>query len=186
MQEDYFNRPRNSFIKTGCIYFWTATINNWYKLLEDDVLKQIVIDSLNYLSQKQKISVYGFVIMPNHIHLIWQIHELNGKETAQGSFLKFTAHAFKYHLKKNNPDFLQFFKVDASNKSYEFWQRDPLAFELTQRETAIQKLEYIHNNPMTPKWLLAKCKEDYYYSSAAFYAAGVNDFGFLKHIMDVF
>lgn len=186
MQEDYFKQPRNSYIRRGSIYFWTATINNWYKLLAENVAKQIVIDSLTYLSEKQKITVYGFVIMPNHIHLIWQIHELNGKETAQGSFLKFTAHAFKKYLQQNNPNFLQLFRVNASNKSFEFWQRDSLAFELTQRETAIQKLEYIHNNPIAEKWQLASCREEYHFSSALFYYNGTNNFGFLKHLLDVF
>jgi REP element-mobilizing transposase RayT len=38
---------------------------------------------------------FGFVIMPNHVHLIWRTKELNGKETAQGSFLKYTAHEFR-------------------------------------------------------------------------------------------
>lgn len=104
----------------------------------------------------------------------------------QGSFLKFTAHAFKKYLQQNNPAFLQQFKVEASNKSFEFWQRDPLAFELTQRATAIQKLEYIHNNPMAKKWHLAGCREEYYYSSALFYADGTKNFNFLKHIMEVF
>jgi len=86
--------------------------------------------------------------MPNHIHLIWQVNEKNGKETAQGSFFKFTAHAFKKYLKANNPSLLQSFAVTAHNKKFEFWQRDPVAFQLFKRETALQKLNYIHNNPL--------------------------------------
>jgi putative transposase len=42
--------------------------------------------------------------MPNHIHLIWRTFALNGKETAQGSFLKFTAHEFKKMLTGNHTD----------------------------------------------------------------------------------
>ena len=38
-------------------------------LLESDLNKQIIIDSLKYLSDKELITVYAFVIMPNHIHL---------------------------------------------------------------------------------------------------------------------
>jgi len=139
---------RKSYIEIGDVYFFTATINNWYHLLKGDAYKQVIIDSLTHLSNNGKISVYGFVVMPNHIHIIWQIHELNGKETAQGSFLKYTAHVFKKMLQENNPAFLQQFAVAARNKKYEFWQRDSLAFKLTKRETALQKLTYIHNNPV--------------------------------------
>jgi len=79
---------RKSYMELGEIYFWTATINNWQRLLQTDRYKQVIIDSLEYLSSRNKIDVFAFVIMPNHIHLIWRINENNEKETAQGSFLK--------------------------------------------------------------------------------------------------
>jgi REP element-mobilizing transposase RayT len=82
-------------MEIGEIFFWTATINQWQNLLKPDRYKDIIIDSLGYLSDAGKIDVFGFVIMPNHIHLIWRTKELNGKETAQGSFLKYTAHEFR-------------------------------------------------------------------------------------------
>ncbi len=105
-------------------FFWTATINSWKYLLHNDEHKKVITNSLQYLSDKGKIGVFGFVIMPNHIHLIWRIKELNGKETAQGSFLKHTAHEFKKILKKKREQSLSVYKVDAANKQYEFWQRD--------------------------------------------------------------
>ena len=178
-------QKRKSYLEIGRLYFWTATINNWYKLLDNDVLKDIVIASLQYLTDKGKITVYGFVIMPNHIHLVWQIHALNGKETVQGSFLKYTAHSFKKWLQVNDTEFLKLFAVNAANKNYEFWQRDSLAFELTQKDTAIQKIEYIHNNPVAKHWCLAATREHYKYSSAQYYYTEENDFGFLQHIMTV-
>ncbi|MEJ7674941.1 MAG: hypothetical protein WKF59_20140 [Chitinophagaceae bacterium] len=46
------------------------------------------------------VHIYAFVIMPNHIHIIWRQVNLNGKETPQGSFLKYTAHEFLRQLKK--------------------------------------------------------------------------------------
>jgi putative transposase len=177
--------PRKTFIEIGNIYFWTATINSWHKLMEENSYKQIVIDSLHYLSDKGKINVYAFVIMPNHIHLIWQTNELNGKESAQGSLLKFTAHEFKKRLLKDNPFMLHLFSVQAHNKTYEFWQRDSLAIHLYNRQVAFQKLRYLHNNPLAEHWQLSNSPESYHYSSARFYETGADDFGFLKHIVDV-
>ncbi len=183
---DYFQHYRKSFIEIGNIYFWTATINSWHKLLEPDILKQVIVDSLNYLYTSGKIDVFGFVIMPNHIHLIRRIKQMNGKETAQSSVLKFTAHSFKKYLKINNPEFLKLFAVKAENKQFEFWQRDSLAFGLTQRDTALQKLKYIHNNPLAERGQLCNDPLLYQYSSAKFYETGVDNFGFLTHIIDVF
>jgi len=64
-------------------------------LLKEDRCKEVIIQSLTNLSERNLADIFAFVILPNHIHLIWRINGLNGKETAQGSFLKFTAHAFK-------------------------------------------------------------------------------------------
>jgi len=75
--------------------------------------------------------------------------------------------------------------MKATNKQYEFWQRDSLAFELTKRSTALQKLDYIHNNPLAVHWQLCKAPADYYYSSAKYYETEKDNFGFLTHIMDV-
>ncbi len=183
---DYFKQQRQSFIEMGKVYFYTATINNWMQLLADDEPKQIIIDSLKYLSDLEKINVYGLVIMPNHIHLIWQTLELNGKETAQGSLMKHTAHAFKKYIKAAKPNELKLYEVEAANKNYEFWQRDSLAFELNNRTTALQKLNYIHQNPLAKHWRLADEPLAYAYSSAQFYENGKNDFGFLKNLMEVF
>ncbi len=46
-------------------------------------------------------------------------------------------------------------------------------------------MEYIHNNPVAKKWMLVEDREAYFYSSAKFYKDGVDEFGFLKHIMEV-
>ena len=62
------------------VYFWTATISKWRNLLLEDDFKQIIINSLVYLSDSKKLAVYGFVIMPNHVHIIWEMLENNGKE----------------------------------------------------------------------------------------------------------
>ena len=88
MQETYFKYNRKSFVQIGGIYFWTATINNWQLLLKDDDFKDVIIQSLKHLSEKKKIDLFAFVIMPNHVHFIWRINENNGKETTLGSFMK--------------------------------------------------------------------------------------------------
>lgn len=166
-----FTDQRKSFMDTGPIYFWTATINSWQKLLAPDEFKDIIIESLKYLSDQNKIDVFGFVIMPNHIHLIWRINERNGKESTAASLLKFTAHQFKKMLlKSGKPDVLESYKVKADNKAYEFWKRDSLAIPLFRKEVAFQKLAYMHSNPLVDRWQLVISAEEYKYSSACYYA----------------
>ena len=186
MDKDILAIKRKNYLEIGEIFFWTATINNWQRLLMKDEYKNVIINSLNYLSDLGKIDVFGFVIMPNHIHLIWRINEMNGKETSQGAFLKYTAHEFKKLLKKDNDSRLASYAVDAHNKSYEFWKRDSLAIHLFSKEVAFQKLDYAHYNPCSEYWDLAKEPENYLFSSAKYYETGVKDFAFLKDLRNEF
>lgn len=166
----------------GGIYFFTATIHQWKPLLKKEAFCKIILDSFQFLSNKGLLDIFAFVIMPNHIHTIWRTNALNGKETVQGSFLKYTAHEFKKMLLKTDPSFLYEFTIDAKNKKYEFWQRDSLAVHLFTPEVAYQKLEYIHLNPLAEHWRLAKDPSHYFYSSASFYEKNDLMFTFLKDL----
>lgn len=186
MDKRIFEGKRKNYIEIGDIFFWTATINNWQNLLQSDEYKNVIISSLEYLSNQSKIDVFGFVIMPNHIHLIWRINQMNGKETTQGAFLKYTAHEFKKLLLKEGNEKLNAYKVSASNKKYEFWQRDSLAIHLYTKEVAYQKLVYIHYNPCSGKRIIVNDPCDYKYSSAKYYELGIKQFNFLKDLRDEF
>ena len=117
---------------------------------------------------------------PESTHFIWQQLQKNGKVTPQGSFLKYTAHEFLKVLKQDGISKL--YEVNAANKKYEIWQRDSLSREIVSKEFAKQRLDYIHFNPVSGKWNLAKDYLDYYYSSTRFYDTGVDEFGFLNNL----
>jgi putative transposase len=181
-----YHRHRNSYTELNEAYFWTITCKNWIPLLANDDYKRIIVDSLKWLYEKELVKIYGFVIMPNHIHLIWNQLKMNGKEFPKNSFEKFTAHSFRKKLLIENEHMLQQFEVSASDRSYNFWQRDPLAIRIFNREMLLQKLDYLHYNPKQEHWQLSKTDLDYYYSSAQFYETGIDNFGFLTHAGELF
>jgi putative transposase len=166
----------------GGIYFYTATINGWYNLFTSNQFNKVIIQSLEYLSSQRLMDIFSFVIMPTHVHFIWRSKQLNGKESAQGSFLKYTAHQLLRLLRTTDPMKLNRFRVDAANKKHEFWQRDPMAVRLFTQDVAIQNLNYIHRNPCRKKWKLCDRPENYEYSSASFYKTGVLKYPFLKDL----
>ena len=161
--------------------FFTATILEWKHLLADDYMKNIIIDSLSFLVQDGRVIVYGFVIMPNHIHLIWQIKDNHIKHKVQQSFLKYTAQKMKFRLIDAGNKELENYKVNASDRAYQFWERNPLSIDLWSRNVFIQKLNYMHNNPIQAHWKLCTFPEEYKYSSFRYYEFGKDDFGFLSH-----
>ena len=139
------SQQRKSHTSIGEIYFWTATIHKWLLLLDNDSNKQFIVDYLKKLSDAGLITVYAFVIMPNHIHLIWQQNKLNGKETPKGSLLKYTGHELLKLLKAESK--LNLYEVNAANKKHEIWQRDSLGIEIYSSKVARQKLDYISARP---------------------------------------
>ncbi|MFT7034056.1 MAG: putative transposase [Cyclobacteriaceae bacterium] len=159
---------RNSQMELHQVYFWTSTIKDWNKLFETDEYKSILINCLTHLVEKNKITVYSFVIMPNHIHIVWELDEFNGKEMPHASFNKFTAHEIVKDLKNNQPNSLSHFKVDDKERQYRVWQRDPLAILMDSKKKTEQKIDYIHNNPLNQRWNLVNTPESYYWSSAKY------------------
>ena len=69
-------------------HFFTATNLYWKKLLEPDKYKDIIIDSMKFLVVEKRVIVYGFVIIPNHIHLLWHLHAGKIREDVQRDFLR--------------------------------------------------------------------------------------------------
>ena len=165
-------------------YFYTDTIFGHKHLLADDRLKMVIIDSWKYLVDNNKIKIYGYVIMPNHIHLLWQMLEMNGKESPAGSFAKFTAHQFKKILTISDANELEKYKIQKTDRSYNFWKRDPLAISMTSEAAFLQRLNYIHKNPLSHRWNLAATPEEYRWSSAKYYELGIDEFGIISDYRD--
>ncbi|GAB4197656.1 MAG: hypothetical protein OHK0057_29670 [Thermoflexibacter sp.] len=90
--------------------FFTATIHEWQKLLKPDNYKQLIMGSLKFLVENGRIFLYGFVIMPNHIHLLWRMQEGHDERDVQRDFLKFTAQQIKFDLAAKSPESFTFFQ----------------------------------------------------------------------------
>jgi putative transposase len=163
------------------VQFFTATNLNWLCCLQNDFHKQIIIEALQHRVNNNQLSVYGFVIMPNHIHCIWQIHDNLTREIFQRDFLKFTARSILKFMLMNDDPLLKELRVKAKDREYQLWERNALSVDLFSEEVLLQKLNYIHSNPIQPKWNLSDTPESYSYSSARFYEIGIDDFNFLTH-----
>jgi putative transposase len=71
--------------------FMTVTCLEWKPVLQEDRFKEIIISSLSFLSKANRVTVYAFIIMDNHFHLIWQIMNEHTHEAVQRDFLRYTS-----------------------------------------------------------------------------------------------
>lgn len=163
-------------------HFFTATNLNWKKLLARDKYKEIVIESMRFLVDDKRVIIYGFVIMDNHIHIIWQLQAGRKRNDVQRDFLKYTAQSIKKDMMKHHPDELKEFLVNAKDRKYQFWERNPLSVEIWSENVLLQKLKYIHENPVRAG--ICKYPDDYKYSSVLLYKFGKDNWGFLTHLRD--
>ena len=164
--------------------FFTVTNLNWLFILENEYHKQIMLEALKHRVDKNEVTIYAFVIMPNHFHAIWQIHDGIEKEDFQANLLKFTARSILKFMKINDDKLLDQLNVKAADRNYQVWERNALSVDLFTEEVFIQKLNYIHNNPVQLKWRLTTFPEEYKFSSAKFYETCIDDFNFLTHFRE--
>ena len=159
--------------------FLTVTCLEWKHILMEDRFKDIIMESLSFLCKAKGVCVYGFAIMSNHFHLIRQIMGDNKRDDVQRDFLKYTGQQILKHLRNEQSILLSELLVNAKDRKHQVWERNSWGVPLCSREVFLQKLEYIHNNPVTAG--LCKYPEDYKYSSARFYEKNEMDWFFLVH-----
>lgn len=154
--------------------FFTATIYKWNNLLKADHYKDILIDCLKFLVYDKRVEVNALVIMSNHVHIIWQPLQQYTLTQIQTTFMTHSAKRIKKKLLEENPHLAEEHRVNKYDRAYQIWKREPLSIELFNQKAFLQKLGYIHYNPVAAG--LVQLPEQYHYSSAKFYEQGVDDF----------
>jgi putative transposase len=154
-------------------YFITFTLVEWIPLLNIPEFASMLIDSLKFCVQNKGISIFGYCIMPSHVHLIVK-SELYPLGSVIRDIKKFTASQIS-HRTETVEKYHEYFKVFQNsatgikrNKHVKIWQDGYHPEIIISNKFFFQKLNYIHNNPVVAGF--AARSEDYYYSSARNYA----------------
>jgi Transposase and inactivated derivatives len=149
------------------VQFFTAVCNDWLKLLANNDYKDIIIEALSFRIKQGQVKLGAYVIMPNHIHLIWRIQNNFKLENVQRDFLKFTARAILEKIRKDQGDLkLDSLYVGLKDRQFQIWKRNSMSIDLLSDKFLKQKLKYIHDNPCQPHWNLVSHPLEYRYSSA--------------------
>ena len=93
------------------IYFSTFTVNNWTSVFLDfPGTNFICLESFEFLVNKKGIFIYGFVIMRDHIHLIWELPKNETCEVIIEGFKKYTGGRIIKYLKDCEEEYLEHFE----------------------------------------------------------------------------
>ena len=138
-----------------------------------------MVITLKFLVDNNRIELSAFVIMSNHVHIIWQPLQHYTLTNIQSSFMRHTSKQIFKKLSVEDPTMLEKLKVNKYDGDYQVWKREPLSIELFTEKVFLQKFEYIHNNPVAAGLVIFA--EDYKYSSAKFYHTGLDEFNMITH-----
>lgn len=151
-------------------YFVTVTTVEWLSLFSNPDIANIIFDSLHYLQEHERLTLYAYVIMENHAHLVAWAEDLP-KELA--NFKSFTARkSIDYYELQNNRFILD--QLAENNppyhhdRTYRFWQEGVAPKRIYNRSMLEQKIQYIHYNPVRRGYV--ELPEHWMYSSARNYA----------------
>jgi REP element-mobilizing transposase RayT len=156
-------------------YFLTFTVIDWVDIFSRLEYRQIAVDSMNYCVQHKDWKIYAWVIMSNHIHIVCRAAGETGISAIIRDFKKFTSkriiEAIKDIPESRRDWLLDKFSFEARRsrraENYKLWRDSNHAICLGGNIDAIQKINYIHNNPV--KAGIVEEPEHYLYSSARDY-----------------
>ncbi len=155
-------------------YFLTFQVINWVDVFTRKRYKDIIVESLNFCVKNKSLKVHGWVIMSNHLHVIFS-HEYNLSNIIRD----FKTHTSKAIVRsiiefpESRRDWILFQfnlrgKMNTRNKNFQFWTHSNHPIELNTNEMIDQRLNYIHENPVRAGLVLQSIH--YAYSSAGDYA----------------
>ena len=151
--------------RTTPAYYLTSVTHERTPVFQTDKVKQLVCDAFNEARISGIIMMFAYVIMPDHTHVIT---DSNRKIKEVLRFLNgISAKRILDHLKENGYESslrkLRIQEREAKHK-YSIYQHHPNAFEIYGEDTMMQKVNYIHMNPVRAG--LIAHPDDYLYSSA--------------------
>ena len=143
-------RNRYKIIEKNKPHFLTCTTVNWLPLFTNPEIVSILFESLKFMQNNERMEIYAYILMENHIHLIASSKELS-KEI--GIFKSYTARKIIHYLKERNAKdilkLLNFYKLKhKSDRDYQLWQEGSNPKQILNEKMMIQKIEYIHFNPV--------------------------------------
>ena len=162
----------------NAMHFLTFTVTEWVDVFTRKDYKLVLVDSMNYCVKQKGLIVFGWVIMSNHMHVIWEAKEGYNLSDIIRDFKKFTAKQILKMIREDSESrrnwMLTIFQKEGKRlkriSKYKFWKDSNHAIYLGPNDMGMleQKLNYIHDNPV--KAMLVYNAEDYIFSSASDYA----------------
>jgi putative transposase len=142
------------YVEANAAYFITSVTYERKPWFSEQVAAELLLNIILYHKFACHYRLYGFVIMPDHFHMVVQPYgqlDLSSiTKRIKGNFTRF------FHL--------------YTGQSEPIWQKGFYDRGIRSRQELISTLEYMHNNPVRKG--LATRPDKYEFSSCGYYDGG--------------
>jgi REP element-mobilizing transposase RayT len=137
----------------------TGTVHQWQPALLIEPVAEIFYTEYIKMSRRWDIPTLGYVIMPEHFHILITAHSgvriskfLHGfRRSISGKIRRLIeSEANRWHniFIQNGVETNAFYVKTAGKSEFRFWKEKPHVFAMNFWPDIEEKLNYIHNNPV--------------------------------------
>jgi putative transposase len=158
-------------LNQGCLHFITFSCYRRMKLLESAAARDTFERELERVRGWYGCFITGYVVMPEHVHLLISEPERGKLSLVMQMLKQITSRKLKLAADNAGGGCLdQAKRVEGVGQLKRFWQVRYYGFPVWTEAKRIEKLRYIHRNPVCRG--LTERPEDWKWSSFAHYATG--------------
>lgn len=164
--------------KGNAVYFCTFTCYRWHALIEACQAYDAVYKWMHIATAKG-FRFMGYVIMPNHAHFLVHVPEGADVNTMLGNGKRFIAYEIVARLEADHRhDLLGQLREGVRpsdavrGQKHRVFETSTDIKECFDGKMILQKLQYMHANPVSKRWKLVDDAVTYAHSSFAFYVHG--------------
>jgi len=138
-------RNLKRFYGAGDLHFITCSCYRRQPLLGTPRRRDLLLTVLEQVRKRYQFVVAGYVVMPEHIHLlIGEPQKKNPSTVMQALKLGFARRVLAQARRRRNPAHARLFEHEPQH----IWQKRFYDFNVWSERKRIEKLRYMHRNPV--------------------------------------
>jgi putative transposase len=157
------------FYGSGYSHFITSSCYQRRPLLATPCARDLFLEVMEQIRQRHQFVVSGYVVMPEHVHLLFTEHERGNPSLVLAALKQTFARRLRRELRAEShtqTDSLWSTPVTMGH----IWQRGFYDFVIFTEKKRVEKLRYMHRNPVQRGLVLEP--EEWLWSSFRHYAYG--------------
>jgi putative transposase len=153
---------------TGYLHFITTSCYRRRALLDAPQSRDLFLEVMEQVRRRYRFVVVGYVVMPEHVHLLFSEPERGDPSVVMKVLKQSFAHRLLAKLRAAAT--VRPFVADRALTQGHVWQRRFYDFVVFSEKKKVEKLRYIHRNPVVRGLVLEP--EQWHWSSYRHYALG--------------